>query len=79
MKHLFKSVGRYPKASLKLLNLASKQAIVNPLFHVDETNFHTYVEALESNVINQTSLRTSVQLDSADRNNIWRFDPLNYK
>ncbi len=76
MKRIFKSVKKYPKAALRLLKLVNDQASTNPLFHVNESNFHTYVGALESNIINQTSLEDMHKLSLPIEIMYGRFDPL---
>lgn len=56
LKRLFKSVHRHPEEFMKISAIAMKYNLVNKSFNINQNNISSYMAALESMIINQTSL-----------------------
>lgn len=56
LKRLFKSVQKHPEEFVKISAIAMKYNLVNKSFNVSQDNINSYMAALESMIINQTSL-----------------------
>lgn len=56
LKRLFASVQNHPEEFMKISAIAMKYKLVNKSFNVTKDNVNSYMAALESMIINQTSL-----------------------
>jgi pimeloyl-ACP methyl ester carboxylesterase len=62
LKNLYVRAQRYPDQIVKISALALKYGLVNKAFDVTSHNIDTYIAALESSIVNQTSLEDAKQL-----------------
>lgn len=76
LRRLYRQVGKHPKLFTKVSRLAIKYKLANNSFNVDETNVASYVAALETAIINQSSLTDCKKLMVPTTIIHGRFDPL---
>lgn len=62
LKDLYKAIHKRPDQFVKISTLAVKYGLVNKSFNVSEDDVHSYMGALESAIINQTSLQDTIRL-----------------
>jgi pimeloyl-ACP methyl ester carboxylesterase len=62
LKSIYKTVHNHPERFMKIVTPAVKYKLLNATFNVTEDNLHSYVEALESAIINQTSYADALDI-----------------
>lgn len=62
LRRLFTLVYRHPDQFLQIATLATKFGLVNKSFSLTSENITTYMSALESSIINQTSFKDALKL-----------------
>lgn len=73
---VYQQVIKHPKDTSRILSWATKYYFPNKGFHVDKSHVGSYIQTLQSAIINQTALRDAKQLPQRIRFFVGKFDPL---
>lgn len=76
LRTIYKFAKAHPEHVLKLAALSIKYGLVNKSFSLAEDGIEPYLDALESTIINQTSLKDAEALDTPMTIIRGRFDPV---
>lgn len=55
LKDIFKTVKKHPEQFLQFASIATRHKLINAVFNVSQDNVESYMDTLESAIINQTS------------------------
>lgn len=76
LREMYKFAKLHPEHILRISSLAVKYRLINHAFSLSEDNIDSYMQALESTIINQTSLNDALKLDRPTTIIRGRFDPV---
>ena len=76
LKEMYRIASRYPDQIVRLSTVAVKLGLVNDSFNLTRDNAPTYMNALESTIINQTSLQDALKLTVPTRIIHGQLDPV---
>ncbi|QQG50429.1 MAG: alpha/beta fold hydrolase [Candidatus Saccharibacteria bacterium] len=76
LRDIYRTARRYPEQFVQISMLAVKLGLVNASFNLSKDNADTYMNALESSIINQTSLQDATGLSVPTKIIYGKLDPV---
>jgi pimeloyl-ACP methyl ester carboxylesterase len=76
LKDIYKQARRRPEELIALSGVAMKLGLVNKSFSLTRDNAPSYISALESSIINQTSLEDAIKINTPIQLIYGRLDPV---
>jgi pimeloyl-ACP methyl ester carboxylesterase len=76
LRRMFKLAHKHPEQFLQISTLAVRFGLVNRSFNLNNENIATYMNALESSIINQTSFEDAIHLKHPTHIIYGRLDPV---
>jgi len=76
LKDLYRLATHHPTEFVKMSNVAAKFGLINQSFNLNEDNAMAYMNALETTIINQTSLADATRLNTPTTILYGRLDPV---
>lgn len=76
LRDIYRTARKYPEQFVQMSALAVKLGLVNASFNLNKDNADTYMNALESSIINQTSLQDATRLSVPTKIIYGKLDPV---
>lgn len=76
LRNIYRTAKKHPEQFIQISTLAAKLGLVNKSYNLTEENAHSYMAALESSIINQTSLLDATNLSMPTQIIYGRLDPV---
>lgn len=76
LRNIYRTAKKHPEQIIQISALAAKLGLVNKSYNLTEENAYSYMAALESSIINQTSLLDATNLSMPTQIIYGRLDPV---